>query len=314
MREAYDLLPESIAELFRGWSEERLRKVEEIRVRLNRKLEVVAGRETIYPLHGNVPYRVTKEDVRQLTNKLSRYSLYAFEEELKRGYVTISGGHRVGLAGKVITENGKVKRIRDICSFNIRIAKQKIGAADACLPYVNENGWLNTIIIGPPLTGKTTLLRDLARIISSGDARRLLRPAKIGIVDERSEIAGCLNGVPQHDLGERVDVLDACPKAEGMMMLIRSMSPEVIVVDEIGGAEDVAAVREAVNAGVKLMITAHAENWDSLRRRPSLEPLLASGVFERCIVLAHRAKPGVIDTILDGKGREVRRQQKVTVR
>ncbi len=129
-------------------------------------------------------------------NKISHFSIYTLEEELKRGYVTIAGGHRIGLAGKVILENGQVKAIRNISSFNIRIAKEKIGIAESLIPYLYKGQWLHTMIIGPPQTGKTTLLRDIARIISSGYESLELAPFKVGIVDERSEIAGSVNGDP----------------------------------------------------------------------------------------------------------------------
>lgn len=214
-----------------------------------------------------------------LLNKISHFSIYTLEEELKRGYITIEGGHRVGLAGKVILEQGKVKAIRDISSFNIRIAREKVGIAQTLIPRIYRDGWLHTMIIGPPQTGKTTLLRDIARIISSGDQGSGLPASKVGIVDERSEIAGCVNGIPQMTFGNRIDVLDACPKAEGMMMMIRSMSPEVLVVDEIGRHEDAEAIMEAVNAGIKLIMTTHGNSWRKLRGARLYRPYLKWAFF-----------------------------------
>src|SRR5690606_30685159 len=126
-------------------------------------------------------------------------------EELKRGYITIEGGHRVGLAGKVILENGQVKGLRHLSSYNIRVAREKIGISKPLLPYLFETRWMHTMIIGPPQTGKTTLLRDLARLVSTGDDERNIHSHKVVIVDERSEMAGCVNGIPQLTFGPRID-------------------------------------------------------------------------------------------------------------
>src|SRR5699024_406472 len=145
-----------------------------------------------------------------MINQLSDYSLYRMEDELREGYITIEGGHRVGLAGKVNTLHGNVKAIQHITFLNIRIAKENIGVAKPVIPYIYSNNYYNTLLIGPPLTGKTTLLRDLTRLISSG--WKNVSPRKVGVIDERSEIGASIKGVPQHNLGLRTDVLDACPK------------------------------------------------------------------------------------------------------
>lgn len=282
-------------------------EIEEIRIRINRPIEVMLGGKSIF-----LPYIVLPDDALHLLNKISHHSIYALEEELRRGYITIDGGHRVGLAGKVILEAGKVKAIRDISSFNIRIAKEKIGIADSLVPLLFDKQWQHTMIIGPPQTGKTTLLRDIARIISTGNQECSIAAQKVGIVDERSEIAGCVNGIPQLTFGARLDVLDACPKAEGMMMMIRSMSPEVLIVDEIGRLEDSEAILEAVNAGIKLMLTTHGESLEDIQNRPSLQMILNQGIFQRYIELSRQKGPGTITKIKDKHGKEITNKVRVT--
>ncbi len=247
---------------------------EEIRIRINRPIEITSKGEPYF-----IPYIVTEEDAEQIINKLANFSFYTLEEELKKGYITIPGGHRVGLAGKVILENGLVKAIRNLASFNFRIAREKIGVANPYIPVLYRNRWRHTMIIGAPQSGKTTLLRDIARIISTGDTKRKIPPLKVGIVDERSEIAGCVHGIPQLEFGPRVDILDACPKAEGMMMLIRSMSPDVLIVDEIGSKKDSEAIMEAANAGITLIMTTHGNSYEEIKKRPNLTEILRSRGF-----------------------------------
>lgn len=282
----------------------RWHSLQEIRVRITRPIELVFDEDTEW-LRATVP---TKEDGIFLLNQLSQFSLYRMEEELKQGYITIRGGHRVGLAGKVNTVQGSVKAIKDITSFNIRITKEKKGIANDYIPYLYDKRYLNTLIIGAPQTGKTTLLREISRLMATGWGG--IQPVKVGIVDERSEIAGCFEGIAQHDIGIRSDVLDACPKTEGMMMMIRSMSPEVLIVDEIGSEKDVEALQEALHAGVRIICSVHGDSIKDIQTRTSFSSLWEERVFDRFICLERTNQPGTIQYILDSTGANLVKKQR----
>ncbi|WP_026693554.1 stage III sporulation protein AA [Peribacillus kribbensis] len=300
MESVLAFLPKHIADLLKNLPLLLKDSLEEIRIRIARPIELMIAGESRF-----LPYLATQEDSEQLLNALSQFSLYTLEEELRRGYITIEGGHRVGLAGKVILENSCVKAIRDISSYNIRIARQKIGAAAGLTPYLYSGRWMHTLLIGAPQTGKTTILRDLARLVSTGIETASIPPRKVGIVDERSEIAGCVKGIPQLELGPRVDILDGCPKAEGMMMLIRSMSPDILVVDEIGRAEDTEAVLEAANAGIKLIITTHGSSLEEIKKRPIIRKILEEKIFERFVEVTRNKVPGYISKVWNQDGVEL---------
>ncbi len=184
----------------------------------------------------------------------------------------------------------------------MRVARAVPGAARQLLPYMincQEGRPFHTLIISPPQAGKTTILRDLIRYLSCGVPELKIPGFSVGVVDERGEIAASYGGVPQHDLGPRVDVLDHCPKAIGMLMLLRSMSPHVIATDEIGRQQDVDAIWEMVYTGVSILATVHAAHWAELEQRPHLRELIAERVFKRYIFLSRRKGPGTIEGIWD---------------
>lgn len=276
--------------------------LQEIKLRVEKPLLLLyRGGELILGRQRGQPYYVTKEDVREMMEYVSNYSLYAYEEEMKQGFITIEGGHRIGMTGQAIVERGKVKNLKHISSINMRLSHEIIGCADEVFPYITHNRNLyHTLVVSPPRCGKTTLLRDMIRQISSGNA--YLNGMSVGVVDERSEIGGCYMGVAQNDLGMRTDVLDGCPKAEGMIMLIRSMGPQVIAVDEIGGAEDISAIAYAMHCGCKMIATVHGQSMEELRRKPILEQMIKEKRFERYILLSNEQKVGKVVQILDEEG------------
>lgn len=285
-------------------------RLEEIRLRAQRPVMICFGGEEWYLEESG---RLTKdqkrgrilprEELAQIIKHICRYSLYAYEEELSKGYVSADGGFRVGIAGEVILKpDGTVKNIRYISSLNIRVAHEIKGAAKALLPWLYGGGRLkNVLIISPPGCGKTTLLRDIVRLVSDGNEQAA--GMNVGLVDERSEIAGCFQGIPRNDVGKRTDVLDGCPKAEGMMMLLRSMSPAAVAVDELGGSADIHALEQVIKCGCSVIATVHGASWEEVCRKPFLAPLLEEGTFERFLVLGKREGKFRAEQILDEKGK-----------
>ena len=282
-----------------------MEKMQEIRLRVNSPLMVVYDhKETFVTWDGllkkdaDKAVIVSSSQIRETMEYISDYSLYAYEDEIRQGFITIQGGHRVGIAGKIVLEDGKIKNIKYISFINIRLAHQIPGCADPVMPYIKSGSSIyHTLIISPPRCGKTTLLRDIIRQISQSPDG-----INVGVVDERSEIAACYMGVPQNDVGIRTDVLDCCPKAEGMMMLIRSMSPQVIAVDEVGSRKDLKAIEYVINCGCKLIATVHGSSVDDLRSRPVLRRLVEERLFERYVVLGDLSQAGCIGAVFDAFG------------
>ena len=291
--------------------------LEEVRLRADQPLMVVwNGKDYFVTDQGQLSmdqsqsWKVPESLLREAVEAFSSHSLYAYEEELRQGFFTIQGGHRIGVAGKVVLEHGAVKTMKYLSFLNVRIAHEIRGCADGILPYIYEadrceanREIFHTLLISPPRCGKTTLLRELIRQISNGNA---FHPGMtVGVVDERSEIGACYHGIPQNDLGIRSDVLDDCPKHLGMMMLIRTMSPKVVAVDEIGSREDLEAMEYVMNCGCKLLATVHGNSLEEIRRKPVLGRMVEEAWFGRYVILERNGTPGHVAVVLDGQGRRL---------
>lgn len=293
----------------------RWHSIEEIRLRSDMPLMIqnshmdwfVDNNGRLKDVYGDNLFIVQQDDVLKTLGLMSENSIYAYQDEIKNGFITLKGGHRVGITGKVVLDANSVKNIKDISGLNIRISHEITGCSRRILNYIfkNEKEIFNTLLISPPQCGKTTMIRDVARYLSDGFDDIGFRGMKVGIVDERSEIAACYRGVPQNKVGLRTDVLDGCPKALGMTMLLRSMSPQVIITDEIGNQGDRDAVMMVVNAGVKIITTAHGYNISELKTRQEVISLIESKVFERYIVLSNLNGPGTLEEVLDGPSMKV---------
>lgn len=284
---------------------ELLHSASEIRLRTGLPLLVIGGlRKEKYFLaaSGRIvsaqsAYLPTKDEVNRIFASICRSSVYAYKEDIRNGFITLRGGHRVGIAGKMLPDGS----VYDVSSLNLRIARQVKGCASELMRHIikNQDEIYSTLIISPPACGKTTIIRDIARILGSGSKTPYFKGANVGIIDERSEIAACYNGTPANDVGMMTDVYDACPKEKGILMMIRSMAPEIIITDEIGGPGDAAAVESAMNAGVKIIATAHGSRLSDLKVRREIAAMISAGVFEKYITLRAGSGPAVIQEVTE---------------
>jgi len=294
-----DYLSKNIKNAFAKIEDEIVNSAEEIRIRIDLPLYLTAKKKEFFISENGIAddikkaYKPTAFDITNTFQLMSNYSAYAYNEEIKKGYITLPYGFRVGISGKFVVENDCIKSIKNISSLNIRISKEIKECSKKIINYIyNGNTVKHTLIISPPNGGKTTLLRDIIRKLSNSGIN-------VSVIDERSEIAGCYKGISQNDLGNRADVFDCCPKAQGMLIALRSMAPDVIAVDEIGKEEDIIAIDNIINCGVKIIATVHAESVEDLKKKNTLNKLLQKNIFERFILLSNFKKPGTVKNVYD---------------
>lgn len=260
--------------------------IEEIRIRNSKPIILkLNNSEKI------INYIVQTEDVLKILQSICENSIYSYQNQICEGFITIKGGHRIGITGSAVIENNKVKNINYISNLNFRIARQIIGCSNNIIKKIinqEENTIYNTLIVSPPGAGKTTLLRDIIRNLSNGTEE--ITGKNIGVVDERGEIAAMYKGIPQNDLGIRTDIIENIKKSIGMKMLIRSMAPEIIVADEIGSKEDVQEINYAVCSGIKGIFTAHGNSLEDLKLNPAIAELIEKNIFEKLVFLDKKNK------------------------
>lgn len=254
-------------------------EVREIRIRAGKTVEWVCSPGA--PIAAKSDWIPCAQDIAQLAQGFMQHSAYAHQHAIQQGYVTVGGGHRIGICGRAVMEGHRLIHITEICSLCIRITRPIAGVADWLMPYLASPK--STLIFSKPGMGKTTILRDTIRQLSDSFGHRVC------VVDERSEIAGYSNGSAQMDVGAHTDVLDACPKAVGMMLLLRAMAPTWLAVDEIGCTDDVEAVQESARCGVPVLATSHAGNLEQLLARPIMRPLAESATFDQYVELGPNA-------------------------
>ena len=258
-------------------------ELQEIRIRIDRPLILkLRDKELI------VEYKITQNEILQIVERLCENSIYAYKKQLCEGYITIRGGHRVGITGTVVVENGEIINMKYITSLNFRIAREVLNCSNRIIGQVidtkNQNIF-NTLIVSPPGKGKTTILRDLIRNLSNGIHGINFKGKTCGVVDERGEIAAMYRGIPQNDVGIRTDIIDNVSKAKGIKILIRTMAPEIIACDEIGGNEDIQAIEEAMLSGVKGIFTMHGKSIEDVNSNQYIKKLIDRKIIEKIIFI-----------------------------
>ena len=295
---AVDSLPEKWISVFQMLPKSLKDHATEIRFRTGRPVSICTGKKSYYLTQMSTLTEVAdrrcvcvnKQEMEELVLHLSGYSLHSHQSDFVNGFLTVKGGHRIGLSGSAVTQNGKICSVKQISSINLRISREVKGCAQELIRRVFTNGLANVLVAGSPASGKTTLIRDAVRLLS--------KTYQISVIDERSEIASMIFGTPQNDVGPMTDILDGYPKSEGIIRAVRSLSPDLIVCDEIGSSQDIDALATGTNSGVHILATIHAANMEELMRKPLIHSLLERGSIDYLVFLSSKQVPGKIESII----------------
>ncbi len=291
--EILEMLPQNIREILKEIDNSDSNNIQEIRFRINSPIfAVYLGQGRFI----NKKFILEREDINRIFQRLCNFSLFSFEEEIREGYITVRGGHRVGICGRAVTEKGIIKNIKDINSINIRFSKEINDCSDKIFDYIKKKGLSNILIASEPCGGKTTVLRDLVRKISKGGLGEFI---SLSIIDEKGELCACINGFPQNDIGQCCDIFDMYPKKEGIVRALKFFSPKLIVLDEITTVEESREIIKGMNGGVPFIATVHGKNFEELKRRPQIKILLDNGCIDGIFFLKGREMPGQINNFFD---------------
>lgn len=285
----------------------------EIRLRINSPLSIKCVQGNYFldlnKKSSSIPdayYFINKRDIEETIANLTLNSIHAFEREIQNGYITIEGGHRVGLSGDCIYNNDNFKGFKNVTSLNIRIAREFKGCSNNYMKYlINNNNVYNTLIIGPPLSGKTTFIRDIAVNLSDGIKEPYFQGCDITLIDERGEISSIYNGIPQMSVGHRTDLLAYCMKKEGFIMSIRALSPKIIISDELGSKDDFEIIQYALKSGVNIITTAHGFDMEDIKKNIYMKNIIENNFFDRIVTLEGIKKPSTVEQIYDVSNKRV---------
>ena len=277
------ILPIEISEVIFGVSNKD--EITEIRLRVGRRLKIYFGK-----IEKEFNIVITKQELLKILSNISLNSIYSVQKDINKGFVTIEGGNRIGIAGEVVVVDGKIKNIKEISSMNIRVSNEYLGVSDKIMDNILMDGRIrNTLIVSPPGLGKTTLLRDIIRNISQAGYN-------VSVVDERGEIAAMCEGFPSLNVGERTDVISFVDKAVGMQMAVRSLAPDVVCTDEIGGLQDIQAITYLCKCGVAFITTMHGKSLEDVKLS-AMGEVIQQGYLDNVIVLSKKKGIGCIDKV-----------------
>lgn len=303
--EAISIISSELKNKLQNLPQELKNSTHEIRLRANRPLVLFGSYGSVFLNLDNCTstqadegvYICKLQTITDTFNRLCCYSIHTHQNSIINGYITMNGGHRAGVVGTAVCSlDSKITSIKDVSSINIRIARQKLGCADEIVQKLYTSDLQSVLIAGAPSSGKTTLLRDLIRQLSSGNYNY-----KVSVIDEREELAAVNSGIAQNDLGLNCDILDSYPKHSAIIAAIKTMSPQIIACDEVGTKSEIDAIKLGVNTGVKFIVTIHASSFDELLERVQVQQLLDTYSFNKVVLLKNSDKPCQIDSIYDAR-------------